>query len=161
MERRDLFKAAMAGGVLAGFPVVDVGVTLLDGSSHSVDSSGMAFEIAGSFALRLGVDGARPVLLEPIMNVKIITPDTTAGDVMSDLNGRRAQIIGMTPMGDGTTEIEAAVPLASMQRYATDLRSITQAQAVFSAEMAEYAIVPQMEAEKVIAQYKQVEEVEA
>ena len=80
---------------------------------------------------------------------------------MSDLNSRRAQIIGMMPLGDGNTEIEAAVPLASMQRYATDLRSITQAQAVFSATMEEYAIMPHMEAEKVIAQYKQVEEVEA
>ncbi|MCH8224192.1 MAG: elongation factor G [Chloroflexi bacterium] len=154
-------KAAMAGGVLAGFPVVDVGVTLLDGSSHSVDSSGMAFEIAASFALRLGVGDARPVLLEPIMRVKVMTPDNTAGDVMSDLNGRRAQIIGMTPLGDGNTEIEAAVPLASMQRYATDLRSITQAQAVFSAILDEYAIMPRMEAEKVIAQYAPKEEVEA
>lgn len=154
-------RAAMAGGVLAGFPVVDVGVTLVDGSSHSVDSSGMAFEIAGSFALRLGVDGARPVLLEPIMKVKIMAPDSSAGDIMADLNGRRGQIIGMMPMGDGTTEIEAAVPLASMQRYATDLRSITQAQAVFSATMDEYAIMPRMEAEKVIAKYRPAEEVEA
>ena len=93
---------------------------------------------------------------------EVVTADgQTAGDVMSDLNGRRAQIIGMTPLGDGNTEIEAAVPLASMQRYATDLRSITQAQAVFSATMDEYAIMPRMEAEKVIARYAPKEEVEA
>ena len=151
---------AMDGGVLAGFPVVDVGVTLLDGSSHSVDSSGMAFEIAGSFALRNGVSNARPVLLEPVMKVTITTPDNTQGEVMSDLNSRRAQIVGMTPLGDGTTEIEATIPLASMQRYAADLRSITQAQAVFSATLSEYAVVPHMEAEKVIDQYKGTDEEE-
>jgi elongation factor G len=153
-------KNAMDGGVLAGFPVVDVGVTLLDGSSHSVDSSGMAFEIAGSFALRNGVSDARPVLLEPVMKVTITTPDSTQGEVMGDLNSRRAQIIGMVPLGDGTTEIEAAVPLASMQRYAADLRSITQAQAVFSATLSEYAVVPHMEAERVIDQYKGTDEEE-
>jgi elongation factor G len=153
-------KNAMDGGVLAGFPVVDVGVTLLDGSSHSVDSSGMAFEIAGSFALRNGVSDARPVLLEPVMKVIITTPDNTQGEVMSDLNSRRAQIVGMTPLGDGTTEIEATVPLASMQRYAADLRSITQAQAVFSATLSEYAVVPHMEAEKVIDRYRGTDEEE-
>ena len=153
-------KNAMDGGVLAGFPVVDVGVTLLDGSSHSVDSSGMAFEIAGSFALRNGVNDARPVLLEPVMKVIITTPDNTQGEVMSDLNSRRAQIVGMIPLGDGTTEIEATIPLASMQRYAADLRSITQAQAVFSATLNEYAVVPHMEAEKVIDQYKSTDEEE-
>ena len=153
-------KNAMDGGVLAGFPVVDVGVTLLDGSSHSVDSSGMAFEIAGSFALRNGVNDARPVLLEPVMKVIITTPDNTQGEVMSDLNSRRAQIVGMIPLGDGTTEIEATIPLASMQRYAADLRSITQAQAVFSATLNEYAVVPHMEAAKVIDQYKSTDEEE-
>jgi len=111
-------------------------------------------------ALRNGVADARPVLLEPVMKVTITTPDSTQGDVMGDLNARRAQIIGMTPLGDGTTEIEAAVPLASMQRYAADLRSITRAQAVFSATLREYAVVPHMEAEKVIDRYRGSDEEE-
>jgi elongation factor G len=154
-------RGAMAGGVLAGFPVVDVGVTLTDGSSHSVDSSGMAFEIASSMALRQGVNGAQPALLEPIMAVTITAPDDAAGDVISDLNSRRAQILGMVPHGDGTTDIEANVPQAELQRYATDLRSLTQARAYFKAEVSNFAVVPQMEAQKVIAKYKQEEEVTA
>lgn len=154
-------RKAMEEGVLAGFPVVDVGVALLDGSSHSVDSSGMAFEIAGSFALRKAVESARPVLLEPIMKVTIIAPDDVAGDVIGDLNTKRARILGMTPRGDGTTLIEADVPLATMQRYATDLRSLTQARAVFSASFGHYAPVPHQEMEKVIAQVRGKEAVTA
>lgn len=154
-------RKAMGEGVLAGFPVVDVGVTLLDGSSHSVDSSGMAFEIAGSFALRKGVQEAKPILLEPVMKVTVIAPDDLTGEVIGDLNTRRAHILGMTPRGDGATVIEADVPVATMQRYATNLRSITQARAVFSAEFGYYAPVPQQETEKVIAQQKEKEAVTA
>lgn len=154
-------RKAMEGGVLAGFPVVDVGVVLVDGSSHSVDSSGMSFEIAGSYALRRGVQDARPVLLEPIMKLAVIVPDDVTGDIIGDLNTKRAQIHGMNPRGDGTTVIEADVPLATMRRYATELRALTQARAVFSAEFAFYATVPQQEAEKVIAQHKESEAVTA
>jgi len=146
---------AMAEGVIAGFPVVDVGVALLDGSSHPVDSSGSSFEIAGSMAFKKAVSEARPTLLEPVMHVTVITPDDMAGTVMGDLNTRRSQIIGMTPRGDGTTMIEAAVPQAMMQRYATELRSITQSRALFSARFMHYADVPRGETDKVVTKLKQ------
>lgn len=146
---------AMAEGVIAGFPVVDVGVALLDGSSHPVDSSGSSFEIAGSMAFKKAVSEARPALLEPVMQVTVITPDDMAGAVMGDLNTRRSQILGMTPRGDGTTMIEAAVPQAMMLRYATELRSITQSRAIFSAKFLHYADVPRGEIDKVVTRLKQ------
>ncbi|MBI4220268.1 MAG: elongation factor G [Chloroflexi bacterium] len=148
-------RKAMEEGVLAGFPLVDVGVALLDGSSHPVDSSGASFEIAGSMALKKAVNDARPTLLEPIMHVTVMTPDDLAGSVMSDLNTRRAQILGMTPRGDGTTLIEAAVPQAMLLRYATELRSITQSRAMFTAKFLHYAEVPRNETDKVVAKLKQ------
>lgn len=146
---------AMAEGVIAGFPVVDVGVALLDGSSHPVDSSGSSFEIAGSMAFKKAVSEARPALLEPVMQVTVITPNDMAGAVMGDLNTRRSQILGMTPRGDGTTMIEAAVPQAMMLRYATELRSITQSRAIFSAKFLHYADVPRGEIDKVVTRLKQ------
>jgi elongation factor G len=148
-------RKSMEEGVIAGFPLVDVGVALLDGSSHPVDSSGASFEIAGSMALKKGVSEARPTLLEPVMHVTIMTPDDMAGAVMGDLNTRRSQIIGMTPRGDGTTIIEAAVPQAMLLRYATELRSITQSRAMFSAKFLRYAEVPRLETEKIVTRLKQ------
>ncbi len=143
-------RAAAAAGVLAGFPVVDAGIVLLDGSSHSVDSSGTAFEIAGSMGFRQGVRDARPRLLEPIVKARILVPDDAVGDVMGDLNTRRARISGMEPKGVGFTEIAADVPASLMQRYAADLRSLTQAQGAFSTEFDHYEPVPPQDAEKVI-----------
>jgi elongation factor G len=143
-------RSAAAAGVLAGFPVVDAEVVLVDGSSHSVDSSGTAFEIAGSMGFRQGVKDARPQLLEPIVKANILIPDTAVGDVMGDLNTRRARISGMEPRGVGFTEVSAEVPASLMLRYAADLRSLTQAQGVFSTEFDHYEPVPPQDAGRVI-----------
>ena len=143
-------RSAAAAGVLAGFPVVDAEVVLVDGSSHSVDSSGTAFEIAGSMGFRQGVRDARPQLLEPIVKANILIPDTAVGDVMGDLNTRRARISGMEPRGVGFTEVSAEVPASLMLRYAADLRSLTQAQGVFSTEFDHYEPVPPQDAGRVI-----------
>jgi elongation factor G len=151
---------AAIGGVVAGYPVVDVAVKLTDGSSHSVDSSGMAFEIAGSMGFRQGVRDARPTLLEPVMKLKILIPDDSAGDVMGDLNTRRARIGGMEPKGNGLTEITAEAPASMMQRYAADLRSLTHAQGDFTAIMDHYEPVPPHDAQKVIASRQSGEEEE-
>jgi elongation factor G len=138
----------MENGVIAGYPVVDVKVTLYDGSYHDVDSSEMAFKIAGSMGFREGMQKARPVLLEPIMKVEVVTPEEYMGDVMGDLNRRRGLPQGMddTPAGK---IIRAEVPLAEMFGYATDLRSMSQGRAVYSMEFEKYAEVPQSVAEAV------------
>ena len=143
-------RSAAAAGVLAGFPVVDASIVLLDGSSHSVDSSGTAFEIAGNMGFRQGVRDARPRLLEPIVRANILIPDDAVGDVMGDLNTRRARISGMEPRGVGFTEVSAEVPASLMLRYAADLRSLTQAQGVFSTEFDHYEPVPPQDANRVI-----------
>ena len=143
---------AMEEGTLAGYPIVDIDVTLVDGSSHSVDSSGMSFESAGSFALRNGMQDAHPILLEPIMKVSVLVPDEMTGDVMSDLNSRRGRIQGMNPKGQGMTLVEADVPMAAMQRYATDLRAFTQARGSFTARFAYYDALPPSEQERVVKQ---------
>ena len=111
---------AAAQGVLAGFPVVGIDVELYDGSSHSVDSSGVAFEIAGSMGFKQAMRDARPQLLEPVMKVDVMIPDETAGDVMGDLNRKRARISGMEPLGNGFTIVNAEAPISTMQRYAAD-----------------------------------------
>ncbi|MDQ7801349.1 MAG: elongation factor G, partial [Armatimonadota bacterium] len=118
-------RKAMEEGVLAGYPVVDVRVTLVDGKTHPVDSSDIAFQIAGSLAFKKAAEQAGVVLLEPIMNVSVTVPDDLVGDVIGDLNGKRGRIQGMEPNGDGTTTVRAQVPMAEMLRYASDLRSIT------------------------------------
>jgi elongation factor G len=133
---------AMLEGVVAGFPVVNVRVTLTDGSYHTVDSSEMAFMLAASQAFKKGVSDARPVLLEPIMEVSIEVPDQFMGDVMSDLNGRRARVEGMDPTGEGVTTVRAQAPLAEMQRYSSDLRAITQGRGAFSMHFSHYEEVP-------------------
>jgi elongation factor G len=140
---------AMQNGVIAGFPVVDVKVALYDGSYHDVDSSEMAFKIAGSMAFREGAIKARPVLLEPIMKVEVVTPEEYMGDVMGDLNRRRGLVQGMEDMPAGKV-IRAEVPLAQMFGYATDLRSATQGRATYSMQFTKYAEAPNNVAEAVI-----------
>ena len=136
-------------------------VTLVDGSFHTVDSSGMSFEIAGAHAFAKGVKQANPVLLEPIMRVQITVPDSFAGDVIGDLNSKRGRIQGMTPQGDGTTLIEAEAPRAEMLRYATELRSQTQGLGAFSMEFDHYEEVPQHLLDKLVEQMKEKTEAQA
>jgi len=132
---------SMQSGSLAGYPVVDVKVTLYDGSYHDVDSSETAFKIAGSMGFREGLANAKPVLLEPMMKVEVVTPEEHMGDVIGDLNSRRGIVQGMddTPSGK---QVRAEVPLAQMFGYATDLRGATQGRATYSMEFAHYAEVP-------------------
>ena len=139
----------MGNGVIGGFPVVDVKVTLFDGSYHEVDSSEMAFKIAGSMCFKEGAKNAKPVLLEPIMKVEVVTPENYMGDVMGDLNRRRGIVGGMEDTPSGKI-IRAEVPLAEMFGYATDLRSATQGRATYSMEFEQYAEAPTSIAEEVI-----------
>ena len=143
-------QGAMKSGVLAGYPVVDVKVTLWDGSYHEVDSSEMAFSIAGSMAFKDAMRKADPIITEPIMKVAVIVPDEYLGDVIGDLNSRRGQIQGMEAMA-GTQRVNAFVPLAQMFGYATDLRSKTQGRGQYSMEPSHYAEVPKSIAESIIA----------
>ncbi len=142
-------KEQMENGVISGYPVVDVKVTLYDGSYHDVDSSEMAFKIAGSMGFREGAMKARPVLLEPIMKVEVVTPENYMGDVMGDLNRRRGLPQGMDDSPSGKI-IRAEVPLAEMFGYATDLRSMSQGRAVYSMEFEKYNEVPQNVADSVL-----------
>jgi elongation factor G len=140
---------ALIDGVLTHNPLVDVRVSLVDGKEHPVDSSEMAFKLAGSQAMKAGAEKAAPVLLEPIVNVRVKTPEAYTGDLVSDLNGKRARVLGITPEDKGTV-IDAQAPLAEMQHYATDLRSLTQGRATFSLEFDHYEEVPEHVAKKVI-----------
>ena len=144
-------QGAMQAGVLAGYPVEDVKVTLYDGSYHEVDSSEMAFKIAGSMAFKEACRKASPVLLEPIMKVDVIVPEDYMGDVMGDLNARRGQIQGMEAR-PGAQAISALVPLSEMFGYATDLRSRTQGRGQYSMEPHSYVEIPKNIAEKIIAE---------
>jgi elongation factor G len=133
---------AMESGILAGYPVVDVRISLIDGSYHDVDSSEMAFKVAGSMAWKEAMKRAKPKLLEPVMSVEIVTPEEYLGDVMGDLNSRRGRIENLEPRGNAQT-IQAHVPLATMFGYATDLRSTTQGRATFTMQFDRYEEVPQ------------------
>ena len=144
-------QGAMQAGVLAGYPVVDVKLTLYDGSFHEVDSSEMAFKIAGSMAFKEACRKANAVLLEPIMKVSVIVPEEYMGDVMGDLNSRRGQILGMEAR-PGAQQIDALVPLANMFGYATDLRSSTQGRGQYSMEPHSYVEIPKSIADKIIAE---------
>jgi elongation factor G len=144
---------AMQGGILAGFPMVDIKVEVFDGSYHDVDSSEMAFKIAGSMGFKEGAGKASPVLLEPIMDVEVVTPDDYMGDVIGDLNSRRGKIQGMNPR-KGVQVINAQVPLAQMFGYATDLRSKTQGRATYTMQFAHYAQVPNAIAETIVTKSK-------
>jgi elongation factor G len=142
---------AMHDGVMAHHPLIDVKATLFDGKHHPVDSSEIAFKIAGAQALRDAVQRAGPVLLEPIMNMRIVVPEANTGDVMSDLNSKRAKVMGMSPE-DSNSVIEAQAPLAEVQRYATDLRSITQGRGSYTVEFSHYEEVPAHLTQKVVEQ---------
>jgi elongation factor G len=140
---------AMESGILAGYPVVDVRVTLVEGSYHDVDSSEMAFKIAGSMAFKNAMQRAKPKLLEPVMAVEVVTPDDYLGDVMGDLNSRRGRVEGLEPRGNAQA-IRAKVPLATMFGYATDLRSTTQGRATFTMQFDRYEDVPQSIAGEIV-----------
>jgi elongation factor G len=146
-------RESLGEGHLAGFPVVDVKVTLYDGSYHPVDSSEMAFKLAASQAFRKCMDAARPVLLEPIMDLEVRVPEQYVGDIMSDLNTRRARVLGMAPDSDATV-IQAQVPASEIQRYGTDLRSLTQGRGTFTAKFVQYEEVPAHVQNSVIEQAK-------
>ena len=140
-------------GFLAGYPVVDFRVTLYDGSYHDVDSSELAFKIAGSLAFKKAMEQAKPCLLEPIMNVEVYAPEAYAGDLIGELNGRRGRIQGMDSRGTARV-IKAQVPMAEMLSYASDLTSMTQGRGSFSMEFSHYDMVPQPISEKIIAASK-------
>jgi elongation factor G len=142
-------REAMDTGVLAGYPLIDIKATLIDGSYHDVDSNEMAFKIAGSMALKEGVRKADPAILEPIMDVEVVTPDDYLGDVMGDLSSRRGKIGGMTQRA-GAQVIGASVPLGEMFGYSTTLRSLSQGRAVYSMQFSHYSEVPKSKAEEII-----------
>jgi elongation factor G len=146
-------KETCESGILAGYPVIDLKATLVDGSYHEVDSSEMAFKIAGSMAMKEAVMKALPVLLEPMMKVEVEAPENFLGDVMGDLNSRRGQIEGMGSE-QGIAKVTAKVPLAAMFGYATDIRSKTQGRGIFSMEFSTYEEVPRNVAEAIIAKSK-------
>lgn len=151
---------AMEEGVLAGFQAVDIRATLLDGSYHNVDSSEMAFKIAASLAYKKGITEAKPVLLEPIVNVEVRVPENFMGDIMGDMPPRRGRVAGMEPQEDGTQIIKAQVPLAEMYGYSIDLRSMTQGRGEFTMEYSHYEEVPANIAEKIIEEHKKESEEE-
>ena len=149
-------QGAMQAGILAGYPVVDVKVTLYDGSFHEVDSSELAFKIAGSMAFKEAMAKADPVILEPIMKVTVTVPEEYMGDVMGDLNSRRGMIEGMDAI-PGAQQIRAKVPLSEMFGYATDLRSKTQGRGQYVMEPGNYSEVPKSISEKIITARKKAD----
>ena len=149
-------KEAMKSGILAGFQMIDIRATLIDGSYHEVDSSEMAFKIAGSMAFKNGAETAGSILLEPIMKVEVIVPDDYLGDVIGDINSRRGHIEGMEAYQRDQQIVRAHVPLASMFGYATDLRSKTQGRATYSMETSHYAEVPKSVAQEIVSKMKGV-----
>ena len=143
-------REALETGIYAGFPMVDVTATVFDGSYHEVDSSEMAFKIAASMAIKDAVERASPTILEPMMRVEVTLPEAFMGDVIGDLNSRRG-LVESTEMRGSTTVVRAAVPLAEMFGYATDLRSMTQGRASYSMELSHYAEVPGNLAQELVA----------
>jgi elongation factor G len=143
-------KESMENGVLAGYPMVDIRATLLDGQYHEVDSSEIAFKIAGSMAFREAAEKAKPILLEPVMEVEVVTPQEFMGEVIGDLSSRRGKILSMENRG-GAQVIESRVPLATMFGYSTRLRSITQGRATYTMQFAAYEPVPQQIYEELMA----------
>ena len=148
---------AMGDGAIAGYPIVDVKATLFDGSYHTVDSSGICFEIAGGQALTKGVQMASPTLLEPIMHVQITVPDEYTGDIIGDMNSKRGRIHGMSPQDNNSTMIEGETPQAEMLRYATELRSMTQGQGNFTMEFDHYEEVPAHLVDRLVDQLREQE----
>ena len=146
-------KWAAAHGILASYPVVDFKVELYDGSYHNVDSSEMAFKIAGSLAFKKAVEISLPVLLEPIMNVSVYIPDEYMGDIIGDISSRRGRVLGSDSQG-GITEVKAHVPMSEILKYAPDLRSMTGGQGTFTMEFDHYEECPAQVSEKVIEESK-------
>jgi elongation factor G len=144
-------RSAMETGVLAGYPMVDFKATMIDGSYHEVDSSDLAFKIAGSMALKEAVQKAAPVLLEPVMKVEVVAPEEFIGDIVGNLAARRGDIQGMEPRSGGVQAIRALVPLAEMFNYATDLRSMTQGRGTFTMEFDHYAQVPESQSMQILS----------
>ncbi|HWA83834.1 MAG TPA: elongation factor G, partial [Fimbriimonadaceae bacterium] len=146
-------RETMEHGLVAGYPVIDLKVSVYDGSYHDVDSSEAAFKLAGSIALRNASEKAQPTILEPLMNVDVDVPDENVGDVVGDLNGRRGRLQGMDPIAPGKTRIRATVPMATMMRYALDLRSITKGRGRFKQTLSHYEDLPQPEQQALIQEY--------
>lgn len=146
-------REAMDHGLVAGFPVVDIRTTVYDGSYHDVDSSEAAFKMAGAIALRAAAEKAGATILEPVLQVEVDVPDEAVGDVVGDLNGRRGHMQGMEPLAPGKTRVRAVVPMATMMRYALDLRSITKGRGRFRQQVAKYEELPHPEQQKLIAEY--------
>jgi len=144
-------REAIEGGVIAGYPVVNVTARLIDGSMHDVDSNEMAFKIAGSMCFKEGVQHGAPVILEPAMKVEVVAPDDYTGSIVGDLASRRGLVVGMEPRGVGSTSIRATVPLAEMFGYATDVRNMTQGRGSFTMEFEKYAVAPKGIADEVIS----------
>ena len=136
--------------MVAGFPVVGLKAIVVDGSYHPVDSSEMCFKIAGAGALKQGMQDAKPILLEPIVNMKITVPNDFTGDILSDLNTKRAHVMGMNPDGP-LNQIDAEAPMAEVLHYATDLKSITQGRGTYTMEISHYKEVPAHITQKIIA----------
>lgn len=147
-------REALSTGVVAGYPVVDIKVTLVDGSYHEVDSSEMAFKIAGSIGFKEAMQKGAPILLEPIMKVEVTTPEEFMGDVMGDLSSRRGSIEGITPRTGGVSAVTSMIPLSEMFGYATDLRSATQGRATFTMEFDHYSEVAQSLKEKIVSGFR-------
>lgn len=150
-------REAISVGVLAGFPVIKLRATLYDGSSHAVDSSEMAFKMAASMAFKKGMEDANPILLEPIMKMEIIVPDDYMGDVMGDINKKRGRVLGME-QEEGMQKIIAEVPMSEVQRYSSDLKSMTQARGEFRSEFVRYEEVPALEVPRIIEKTKALRE---
>ncbi|MFN2298476.1 MAG: elongation factor G, partial [Anaerolineales bacterium] len=146
-------RSVMQRGAVAGYPMEKIKVAVYDGKEHPVDSKPVAFEIAGREAFKLAVNGAKPVLLEPIMNIKVTVPESNMGDVLGDLNTRRARVQGMDTE-HGKSIVTATVPLAEIQRYTTDLRSITGGRGIFTMAFDHYEVVPRNVAEPIIAAHQ-------
>ncbi|MFC1769944.1 elongation factor G, partial [Nitrospirota bacterium] len=150
---------AMKAGIYAGYKMEDVKVTLYDGSYHAVDSSEMAFKLAGSMAIKKAVEDAKPIVLEPIMNVDIATPDEYLGTVIGDINSRRGKVLGMDQdTGSTNQKIEAMIPMVEMLTYANQLQSMTAGRGVFSMELATYEELPKHLTQKLVDEKQQGEE---
>jgi elongation factor G len=153
-------KEAMKKGVLAGYPVVDIKVTLFDGKYHPVDSSDIAFQIAGSMGFKKAMEAAQPVLLEPVMSMEIFTPEDCLGDAIGDVNSRRGKVSGVEPQAGGHI-VKALLPMAEILTYAPELRSLTSGRGMFTMEFSHYEEVPSHLAAKIIEEYVKEKEAEA
>ncbi|MEO1644818.1 MAG: hypothetical protein AAFR67_06500 [Chloroflexota bacterium] len=143
-------REAMEGGIIAGYPIVKLKASMVDGGMHDVDSSEIAFKVAGSMSLREGIRAGSPVILEPSMKVEVVAPDDYTGTLVGDLSSRRGTVEGMEPRGEGITTIRAQVPLSEMFGYATEIRNMTQGRGNFTMEFDQYTVAPNNIAEEVI-----------